>query len=81
MIAAVKSTGGTFLKVSEEEIDETIKEMSMAGFFIEPTSSAVIAGLKQYLTHHATPDEEIVSVTTGHGLKAAGKIGKVMGIS
>ena len=45
---------------------------SRKGFYVEPTSAATIAGLEQLL-QTAAPDERIVSVYTGHGLKATGK--------
>lgn len=78
MIKAVQKTGGTFLKVAEAEIADTLHIMTQSGFFIEPTSAAVLAGLRQYVHDHARADEEIVSVTTGHGLKAAEKIDKIL---
>ncbi|MEO0584509.1 MAG: threonine synthase [Bacteroidota bacterium] len=78
MITAVRKTRGTFLKVTEEEIADTLRMMTGRGYFIEPTSAAVIAGLRQYLRVHAQTGETIVSVTTGHGLKAASKIEKIL---
>jgi threonine synthase len=77
MMAYVQASGGRFLVVEEEEIAAALRLMTRQGYFIEPTSAAVVAGLRQYLAHQAQPDEEIVSVLTGHGLKAADKIAKM----
>lgn len=79
MMAYVRATGGRFLAVEEPEIAEALRLMTRQGYFIEPTSAAVVAGLRQYLARHAEPDEDIVSVLTGHGLKAAEKVGKLIG--
>jgi len=78
MMRYVQATQGRFLAVEEAEIIEALALMAQQGYFIEPTSAAVIAGLRQYLRHHAAPDEEIISVITGHGLKAAAKIGQLL---
>jgi threonine synthase len=47
--------------------------MCRRGFYIEPTSAATIAGVLKYVDR-AGPAEEIVSVFTGHGLKATEKM-------
>ena len=69
----VRTSGGMLLSVSEEEIKKALLDMTSAGHFIEPTSAATIAGISKYLPH-STPGEKIVSVFTGHGLKATGKL-------
>jgi threonine synthase len=38
----------------------------------------VIAGVHQYIRTQATPDEQIVSVFTGHGLKSTEKLLKII---
>jgi threonine synthase len=73
IIALVEQSQGDFLKVSNSEIRQAIQEMASRGFYIEPTSAATVAGLKKYLIS-ASSDEKIVSVFTGHGLKATAKI-------
>jgi threonine synthase len=77
IVEAVRQSGGTFLTISEEEIRSALGAAARQGAFIEPTSAAVIAGLRQYLPA-AAPDERIVSVFTGHGLKAAEKMLKLL---
>ncbi len=77
IIDAVRQTGGEFLTVSEDEIKKSLVEMGCMGYCIEPTSAATIAGVKKYLPG-SSPDEVIVSVFTGHGLKATDKIMKLI---
>ena len=80
IIKAVQETGGELIAVGEEEIKQSLKEMCGKGYYIEPTSAAAIAGVKKYLRSHrshqqgAKPHEVIVSVFTGHGLKAGSKM-------
>ncbi|MCI4669064.1 MAG: threonine synthase [Bacteroidia bacterium] len=78
MLDAVRKTGGTFIKVTEGEIAQALKEAISKGYFIEPTSAAVFAGLKNYLREYAGEGEEVVSVFTGNGLKSSEKIQKIL---
>ncbi|RMG60325.1 MAG: pyridoxal-phosphate dependent enzyme, partial [Bacteroidetes bacterium] len=78
MLDIVRRSGGRFLAVEEGETLEALKVMVKKGYFIEPTSAAVIAGLRQYLQHHAEPGEQVASVLTGHGLKAASKVASLL---
>lgn len=73
MLEQVQATNGRFLAVSEEEIKKAWQEMAKKGFYIEPTSAAVVAGVKQYLQNFSQKDEKIVSVLTGNGLKSGDK--------
>lgn len=75
IIDAVKETGGDFIAVTEPEINRALHEMCGKGYYIEPTSASTIAGVKRYLRESRPPrDEVIVSVFTGHGLKAGEKM-------
>jgi threonine synthase len=76
IIEAIKASGGEILTVGEAEIVESLHVMSRQGFYIEPTSAAVTAGVTQYL-QKAPQDERIVTVFTGHGLKATEKMMKL----
>ena len=76
IIQAVQASGGALLTVSEEEIVESLRSVSRQGYYIEPTSAAVTAGVTQYL-RQAPRDERIVTVFTGHGLKATEKMMKL----
>jgi len=77
VLAAVRATGGSFVTVSEEEIVVSLRDCCRGGWFIEPTSAAVIAGTRRY-AHSAAPDETIVTAFTGHGLKTAAKIAEIL---
>ncbi|MCK4421346.1 threonine synthase [candidate division WOR-3 bacterium] len=77
VLESVKNCGGKFITVSEEEIKESLRWICRKGFFIEPTSAATIAGINKYLKE-STPDEVIVSIFTGHGLKTTEKILKIL---
>ena len=59
----VRSTGGTVPVVSEDAILGALGRLARSGWFLEPTSAVVVAALPQI------PDEDIVLVLTGSGLK------------
>jgi threonine synthase len=77
ILECVRKSGGQFLVVSEDEIKASLKFVLTKGYFIEPTASAAIAGVKKYLSFK---DEvkSIVSVFTGHGLKSPEKIRHIL---
>lgn len=76
ILQAVRESSGTFIAVEEAEILAALKRVLALGYYIEPTSAAVIAGLLKYLPS-ASAGERIVSVFTGHGLKATEKLLKL----
>ena len=76
ILEAVQTSGGELLTVKDEEIVESLRAVSRRGYYIEPTSAAVTAGVAQYL-RSAAQDERIVTVFTGHGLKATEKMMKL----
>ena len=73
ILEVIRETGGEILAVTEKEIKVALKEMGRKGHFIEPTSSATIAGLKKYLKEKRGK-ETIVSTFSGMGLKSAEKM-------
>lgn len=77
MLSSVRDSGGMFLSVTETEIKETLKECLRQGYYIEPTSAATIAGLKQYISGY--DDACIVSLFSGNGLKSTEKLLKLVG--
>ncbi|MCE1253685.1 MAG: threonine synthase [Anaerolineae bacterium] len=77
MVAAVRESGGFFISVDEGEIKTSLLHIHHQGYFIEPTSAAVTAGVSRYVAQHAAAGEMIVSTFTGHGLKAGDKIAKL----
>lgn len=75
LLAAVKNTNGTFITVSEQEIENAWKNCVQKGLYIEPTSAATVAGVASYAA--LFPNEQIVSVFTGTGLKSTDSIAKL----
>lgn len=72
MLQYVRQSNGTFITVTETEIKAAWKDCAAKGFYIEPTSAATIAGLIKYMEGY--PNEEIISLFSGHGLKSTDKI-------
>jgi len=77
ILECVRKSGGRVITVSEEEIKAALKFALSKGYFIEPTASAAIAGVKKYLSDR-DEGESIVSVFTGHGLKSPEKIRHIL---
>ena len=70
-LAAVRDTGGAYIKVTDEEILAAIPTLARGcGVFAEPAGAAAYVGLVKAvelgLVH---PDERIVLLSTGNGLK------------
>ncbi len=70
-IWAIRESHGSAEKVSDQSILEAQSILaSKEGLFVEPASASSIAGLKKLLNlGMIAKDEEVVCVTTGHGLK------------
>jgi len=70
-MAAVKETGGAYLTVSDDEILAAIPALARgSGVFAEPAGAAAYAGLvKAVANGMVSPDERIVVLNTGSGLK------------
>ncbi len=77
IVAAVRTSLGTFIAVSEDEIRQALLEFGLRGYYVEPTSAATIAGLKKYLKE-SPRDELVVSTLTGTGLKETEKIAEIL---
>jgi len=77
IMEAVKKSGGLFISVHDREVKNALRLVSRKGFYIEPTAAATVAGVLQYL-RNSDPEEIIVSVFTGHGLKATEKMLKIL---
>lgn len=74
MLAVIGRTGGQVLTVSEAEIVQALRTWWRMGYAMEPTAAATLAGLAQYVNQGPHSKETIVSVITGHGLKAMPQI-------
>ena len=80
-LAAVRETDGAYIKVTDEEILAAIPALARGcGVFAEPAGAAAYAGLvkavEQGLVH---PDERIVVLSTGNGLKDIASARKSVG--
>jgi threonine synthase len=80
-LAAVRETDGAYLKVSDEEILAAIPVLGQnAGVFAEPAAAAAYAGLvKAAADGLVDPDERIVVLVTGNGLKDVASARKSVG--
>jgi threonine synthase len=70
-LRAIRESNGTAETVTDEEILEAQKLLAQTeGLFVEPASASSIAGLKKLIQQgKVDKDEQVVCVTTGHGLK------------
>jgi threonine synthase len=67
VLARVEASGGRMVAVSEAEIAEGEHQLGRLGFYVEPTSAVVWAGMLQTMQALADP---VVVILTGSGLKA-----------
>lgn len=75
VLRAVRASGGRIITVEEEEILQGVKGLAAAGFYVEPTSGVVAAGLaKLRRLGVIAADEMPVMELTGSGLKATDKL-------
>ncbi len=77
----MRDTGGAYIKVTDEEILAAIPTLARGcGVFAEPAGAAAYAGLVKAvelgLVH---PDERIVLLSTGNGLKDIASARKSVG--
>ncbi len=79
MLAVIGRTGGQVLTVSEPEIVQALRTWWRLGYAMEPTAAATLAGLAQYVNQGPHSKETIVSVITGHGLKAMPQVDALLG--
>ena len=81
VLRAARESGGSIVAVSEEEIVSALGALARMGMYVEPTSAAAAAGLRQLLKAAAiAPTETTVLVLTGSGLKASEKIGQLLNV-
>jgi threonine synthase len=79
ILKAVRETNGELIAVTEDEIKYSLWSMMKQGYYIEPTSAAVIAGAVNYqkVNREAIMNKTLVTVFTGHGLKGTDKLLKL----
>jgi threonine synthase len=69
-IRAARETGGSYLTVNDAEILAAIASLGRAGIFAEPAGATAYAGLlKAMALEKIEPDEPILVINTGSGLK------------
>jgi threonine synthase len=79
LLRALRQTNGLTAAVSEEEIVAALLELAQQGFLAEPTSAVAAAGAKQLIERGAiAPNETVVVLLTGHGLKATETIRRLL---
>jgi threonine synthase len=80
-LLAVRRSNGSLVAVGEEEIAPALTALGRRGLFVEPTAATAAAALTRLLGDGTIrPDQTTVVVLTGSGLKAAERIGEILGI-
>ncbi len=69
IIKAVKDTKGKIVTAPEEGIKSAGEELAGKGFYVEPTTAATYAAYQQHKAEIVHPDETVVMVLCGSGLK------------
>jgi threonine synthase len=81
VLSALRRSDGGVVAVAEEEIAPALAALAQLGLFVEPTAAAAGAALTRLLQEGTiVADQSTVVVLTGHGLKAADRIGDLLGI-
>jgi len=80
-LKSLRDSDGKALLVTDNEVLEAQKLLALTeGIFAEPSSAAVIAGLKKMATNHEIGKEEkVVCLITGNGLKDLSTAAKIAG--
>ena len=71
ILQALRESSGTAVTVSDNEIQDSLRQItSFEGIFACPEGAATLAGLKKVVADGIlSPDEKIVLMNTGTGLK------------
>ncbi len=79
ILTAVRKTNGEIIAVTEDEIKYSLYSIMKQGYYIEPTSAAVIAGAVKFQKKNmdSIGGKILVTVFTGHGLKGTDKLMKL----
>lgn len=66
----IEKSGGTAIKVTDDELIRCANILAKkAGIFVEPAAAAALAALEQAFITVINPEDTVVIVMTGHGLK------------
>ncbi len=72
-VRAARETGGTYIKVSDDEILQAIAALGQLGIFAEPAGATAYAGLVKAARHGVVKaSDPILVINTGSGLKDVG---------
>lgn len=81
VLRAIRECGGGTVAVGEAEIVMALGRLARAGFFVEPTAAAGVAGLGHLIAGgDIRAGETTVVILTGSGLKAVERIGRELGL-
>jgi threonine synthase len=75
VVQAVRDSGGSFVTVSDAQVEAALREIGRQGACIEPTAAAAVTAAGEL----EDAGETVVTVFTGHGLKSAEKMEKILG--
>jgi threonine synthase len=82
VLQALRRSRGGVVAVGEAEIMPALAALGRLGLFVEPTAATAGAALTQLLADGTiAPGQTTVVVLTGHGLKAAERIGEALGLA
>jgi threonine synthase len=82
VLRALRRSQGGVVAVEEAAIAPALQALGRLGLFVEPTAATAGAALSQLLHDgRVRRGETTVAVLTGHGLKAADRIGDLLGIA
>jgi threonine synthase len=82
VLDALRRSQGGVAAVLEDQIAPSLAALGRLGLFVEPTAATAAAALTQLLDDGAiSPQQTTVAVLTGHGLKAAERIGELLQIA
>jgi threonine synthase len=81
VLRALRCSHGGVIAIGEQEIPPALAKLGRLGLFVEPTAATAGAALTRLL-HDSTiePDQTTVVVLTGSGLKAADRVGELLGL-
>jgi len=68
LLAAIRESQGTVVAVTDEEVGMAHERLAERGLFVEPTSATIAVAI-EHLVEQFAPEDRVVAVLTGHGLK------------
>jgi threonine synthase len=82
VVRALRRSNGRVVAVLEEEIAPALAALGRLGLFVEPTAATAGAALTRLLSDGTIgPEQTTVVVLTGSGLKAADRVGELLGLT